>query len=208
MAHDPLAWLDEDLADLARRYDAMLMVDEAHATGVYGKHRRGICELLGVEHEVHVRVGTLSKALGSSGGFVVGQRQLIDWLVNRARPYVFSTAAPPAAAAAAIAALDIVRSEPHRREQLLARAQRVRDALRNQGWNTGTSASQIIPVIVGEPEPTMQLAETLCTQGLFVPGIRPPSVPSGQSLLRISLSYSHSDEMIDRLIDALSEIAR
>jgi len=206
---DSLFSMDGDLAplreivELADRYDCMLLVDEAHATGVFGPRGRGICEHLGVEDQVHARVGTLSKALGSAGGFVSGSRKLIAWLVNRARPYVFSTAHPAANAAAAIAALDIVEREPERRASLLARAAELRTSLAKQGCNIGNSQSQIIPVFVGEPDRTMQLAAQLREEGLFVPGIRPPSVPAGESLLRISLSYGHTEEMIARLIGTL-----
>ncbi len=192
-----------DLAQLAERYEAMLMVDEAHATGVFGERGRGVSEHLGVESAVHVRVGTLSKALGSSGGFVVGQRRLIDWLANRARTYVFSTAAPEATAAASFEALRIVQQQPQRRRQLLERAADLRRRLQQQGWSTGQSASQIVPVILGDPRRTMDLAAELRRQGLFVPGIRPPSVPPGQSLLRISLCHGHTDEHVDRLVQAL-----
>jgi 8-amino-7-oxononanoate synthase len=188
-----------ELADLAERYDAMLMVDEAHATGVLGKSGRGLAEQLGVERRVDVHVGTLSKALGSVGGFVAGSRALIDWLMNRARPYVFSTASPPAASAAAIASLDIVAAEPWRRTELLAKAERLRERLRGEGWNVGNSSSQIIPVFIGDPGETMNLAARLRSSGLWVPGIRPPSVPAGESLLRISLSFGHTDEMLGRL---------
>ncbi len=195
-----------ELADLADRYDAILLVDEAHATGVLGAGGRGLCEQLGIEHRVPVRVGTLSKALGSLGGYVVGSQRLIDWLVNRARPYIFSTAAPPALAAAALAALDVVRDEPHRRVELLARADRLRTAHSQQGWNTGAATCQIIPVIVGDPGAAVALSAELRRRGLFVPAIRPPSVPEGQSLLRISLSYSHTGEMIESLINALADL--
>jgi len=197
-----------ELAELAEQHDAMLMVDEAHASGVFGSGGRGVCEHLGVEDRVHVRVGTLSKALGSVGGFVAGRKRLIRWLANRARPYIFSTAPCAATAAAAIAALDIVRDEPHRRMELLAKAADLRQSLRSQGWKIGSSASQIIPLIVGDPKAAMQLATVLREQGLFVPGIRPPSVPQGHSLLRISLSYGHTKEMIQRLLTALGESAR
>jgi 8-amino-7-oxononanoate synthase len=193
------------LAELAKKHGAMLMIDEAHATGVFGKHGRGVAEHFGVEDAVHIRIGTLSKALGSSGGFVVGRRNLIEWLVNRARSYVFSTAFPPAVAAAAVEALNIVHSEPQRRQELLARAAIARQKLSTQGWNVGRSASQIIPVYVGEPDRTMQLALALRERGLLVPGIRPPSVPPGESLLRISLSYSHTANMVDTLVAALAD---
>jgi 8-amino-7-oxononanoate synthase len=194
------------LADLAERFGAMLFVDEAHATGVFGQRGRGACEHLGAEHGVHVRVGTLSKALGSLGGFVAGPRCVIEWLANRARSYVFSTAPPEALAAAALEALRIVREEPYRRRDLLQRAAWLRERLALDGWNVGASASQIVPVIVGEPLPTMHLAAALRERGFLAPGIRPPSVPAGESLLRISLSYAHSPAAIEQLADALQEL--
>ena len=197
-----LAPLD-GLADLAERHDAMLMVDEAHATGVFGPSGRGVAEHLGVEDRVHVRMGTLSKALGCVGGFVAGSRRLIAWLVHRARPYVFSTAGPAASAAAAVAALDIVRHEPHRREGLLAHARHLREGLLEQGWNVGRSASQIIPVVVGRPDRAVALAAALRQQGLFVPAIRPPTVPQGESCLRISLTCGHGAEIIAGLTEHL-----
>ncbi|HTQ39231.1 MAG TPA: 8-amino-7-oxononanoate synthase [Pirellulales bacterium] len=193
------------LAELAEKYHAMLMVDEAHATGIFGAHGRGVAEHLGVESGVHIRIGTLSKALGSSGGFAAGRRSLIDWLLNRARSYVFSTAFPPAVAAAATAALQIVRDEPQRRQELLARAAALRRQLTAQGWNLAHSESQIIPLYIGDPRRTMQLAETLRERGLLVPGIRPPSVPAGESLLRISLSWAHTPAMLDKLLAALAD---
>ena len=211
---DTLFSMDGDLAplaeltDLAEQFDAMLLVDEAHATGVFGPFGRGVSEQAGVEGRVPVRVGTMSKALGCVGGFVAGSRTLIEWLVNRARPYTFSTAGPSANAAAAIAALRIVRDEPQRRTTLLARAAELREALAAQGWELGTTASQIIPVIVGEPARAVAMAAELRKQGLFVPAIRPPTVPEGTARLRISLSYSHTSAQIDRLVDALGGFSR
>ena len=138
------------------------------------------------------------------GGFVAGSRSLIEWLLNRARPYVFSTAGPAAAAAAALAALDVVRDEPDRRQDLLARAEQLRHRLAEQGWNTGNSASQIIPVIVGRPERAVELATALRRRGLFVPAIRPPTVPDGEACLRISLTSGHTPDMIEALLDGLA----
>ncbi len=194
------------LADLAERFDAMLLVDEAHATGVFGRHGRGAAEHLGVEDRVPVRIGTLSKALGSVGGFVAGSRPLVEWLANRARPYVFSTASPAATAAAALAALDIVAAEPQRRDGLLARAASLRDELRRDGWNVGASAGQIIPIITGDAERAVSLSLQLRDRGMFVPAIRPPTVHEGEACLRISLTAGHAESMISALSSALRQM--
>lgn len=209
---DSLFSMDGDVAPLARlvelaeRYDAMLMVDEAHATGVFGQRGRGVAEHLALHDRIHVRVGTLSKALGSIGGFVVGSRRLIEWLVNRARPYVFSTAPPAVMAAAALAALEIVVREPQRRTELLARANELRETLVADGWNTGLSASQIIPLVVGSPARAVQLSTALGERGFLVPAIRPPTVPEGEACLRLSLSWGHTPAMIGGLLEALQEV--
>jgi 8-amino-7-oxononanoate synthase len=195
-----------DIVSLAQRFNAMLMVDEAHATGVMGLRGRGYCESQGVEASVPVRVGTLSKALGSHGGFVAGSQNLIDWLANRARPYVFSTAAPAATAAAALAALDLVRSEPERRTRLETLALDLRSRLVRADIVGATSLSQIIPVILGDANRTLAAAAELRRLGFFVPAIRPPSVPQGQSQLRISVTCLHTDEQIKNLVDVLVEI--
>lgn len=208
---DSLFSMDGDLAplqkiaSLAATYEAMLLVDEAHATGVLGDGGRGVCELAGIDPALVVRVGTLSKALGSMGGFVVGSQTLIDWLTNRARPYVFSTAPAEAAAAAGLAALEIVEREPERRQMLLERAESLRGRLRAAGYRLGPSQSQIIPVLVGEPTRAVQAAAELRRRGLMVPAIRPPSVPAGESLLRISLTWRHTEPMLERLVSALAE---
>ncbi|MCC7476081.1 MAG: 8-amino-7-oxononanoate synthase [Pirellulales bacterium] len=218
------------LADLAVRYDAMFMLDEAHATGVVGPHGRGVSELLETEPSERtrttylgdserpaprplppasshfIRVGTLSKALGSGGGFVCGSQSLIDWLANRARTYVFSTAQPPAVSAAALAAIEIVRQEPERRQHLLARAAELRSKLNQQGWNTGNSQSQIIPVFLGEPARVLATASALREAGYYVPAIRPPTVPAGESLLRVSLCYHHTAEEVEAFIDQMARL--
>lgn len=195
-----------DLAGLAEVHDAMLMVDEAHATGVFGEEGRGVGEHWAVEDGIHVRIGTLSKGLGSIGGFVAGSQTLVDWISNRARTYVFSTAAPEASAAAGLAALERVQSEPHRRRELLSRASGLRTDLLGNGFDIGESESQIIPIYLGDPERATRLSAELRERGFFVPGIRPPSVPEGESLLRISLSYAHTPEMIDQLVQALRNL--
>jgi len=196
------------LADLASEHRAMLMADEAHATGVFGASGRGVCEHFGIEKDVDVRVGTLSKALGGVGGFVAGSQRLIDWLSNRARSYVFSTASPVAMAAAGLAALDIVRREPERREKLLALAAETRRRLDAAGLTSTASQSQIIPVVLGDPARALAASAKLRERGFFVPAIRPPSVPDGQSLLRVSLTALHTETQIEALVAALVEVTR
>ena len=197
-----------ELARLSQQYDAMFMVDEAHATGVFGPQGRGLVEHFSqqfpeLHHQVHVRVGTLSKALGSAGGFVCGSAALIRWLTNRARPYVFSTAHPAAASAAALVALDIVEQQPQSRTRLLDSAAEVRTRLHAMGWDTGSSVSQIIPVKIGSASATMQLAAELRERGLLVGAVRPPSVPVNASQLRIGISAIHTEEMLERLLSTL-----
>jgi 8-amino-7-oxononanoate synthase len=192
-----------EIAELAKRHGAMLMIDEAHATGVFGAQGRGLAEHLGVETQVDAHVGTLSKALGCAGGFVAGSRRLCEWLVNRARSYVYSTAHPAANCAAALAALDVVRDEPHRRQRVLALAQRLRTRLGELGLITGSSSSQIVPVILGDSARAMKMAADLRERGFFLPAIRPPTVPTGRAMLRISVTAAHTDEMIDALVAAM-----
>jgi 8-amino-7-oxononanoate synthase len=192
-----------EIADVARRHEAMLLVDEAHATGVFGSGGRGVAEYLGVEEAVTARVGTLSKALGGAGGFVSGSRLLIEWLINRARSYIYSTAAPAAISAAALAALNIVVAEPERRRNLLQRAATLSERLAALGWSLGRSASQIIPIVVGQPQRALELSQRLRQHGLLVPAIRPPTVPEGEACLRVSLTWGHTEEQIDTIVAAL-----
>jgi 8-amino-7-oxononanoate synthase len=210
---DSIFSMDGDLAplaalmNLAEERDAMLVVDEAHATGVFGDHGRGVLETVACPAEFDrdrlVKVGTLSKALGSQGGFVCGTRTLIDWLVNHARPYIFSTALAPPCAAAARAAVRIVQSEPERRRHLLALGEFLREQLTALGVSPGVSCCQIVPVMVGGAREAVALARQLEERGLLVPAIRPPSVPEGTSRLRISLSSGHTRENVVQLAEAL-----
>ncbi|MBI1913269.1 MAG: 8-amino-7-oxononanoate synthase, partial [Planctomycetes bacterium] len=197
-----------DLYDLARRHDALLLVDEAHATGVLGEHGRGAAELLpppaGLE-EMVIRMGTLSKALGAQGGFVCGSRRLVTWLVNRARPYIFSTALAPPTAAAARAAVRIVQEEPERRQAVLLLSARLREALAGLGLSSARPACPILPVLVGDAHEAVRLSAGLEERGLLVPAVRPPSVPEGTARLRVSLTAGHTEEDVNRLT---SELAR
>lgn len=198
-----------ELVQLADQTGAMLLVDEAHGTGVFGEHGRGACEMMGVESPHLVRVGTLSKALGTLGGFVAGSRELIEFLWNRARTQVFSTALPPAMCAAACTALDIVQSEPQRREHLHHLSRQLRQALSEAGLTTAVDdITPIVPVVIGPADAAVRISEALIRKRLLVPAIRPPTVPEGTSRLRISLSAVHSSEIVDNLARELVEAVR
>jgi len=197
-----------ELCDIARRHDAMLFVDEAHATGVFGRRGGGLVEETNTADGVHVRVGTLSKALGAAGGFVAGNARLIHWLRHAARAWVFSTAHPPGVAAAATRAIGLVGEEPRRRAELRGRAAEFAGRLRNAGLDIGAAEAQIVPIIAGAPAAAVALAERLAAEGFFVPAIRPPSVPHGGSLVRASLSWLHDEKDLRRLAAALATHGR
>jgi 8-amino-7-oxononanoate synthase len=197
-----------ELCALAGEYSTEVLVDEAHATGVFGSKGRGVTELLGVERQVALRVGTLSKAVGTLGGFVVGPRTVIDWLWNRARTQVFSTAAPPAACAAACAAFDIIEQEPARREKLSQRARQLREGIAAIGLETiQAGVGPIVPVILRDPRSAVAVARRLEQRGFLVGAIRPPSVPAGTSRLRIAVASVHDAGDIARLLDELEKAA-
>jgi 8-amino-7-oxononanoate synthase len=204
--------MDGDLAPLpelgriAETYRAELIVDEAHATGVFGEHGRGTAEHFGVEDRVAVRIGTLSKGVGALGGFVAGSQALVDFLWNSARTQIFSTALPPAVCAAAETAVNLMRSEPERRARLHARAESLRRQLAERGIEVlAGSTGPILPVVVGEPNQTVELAARLEARGHLVGAIRPPSVPRGTSRLRISVSAGHTEAQLAALADAIAD---
>ncbi len=198
-----------ELCDLAERYEADVLVDEAHGTGVFGEHGRGACEALNVEEQVAVRVGTLSKSVGTLGGFVAGSQTLIDWLWNKARPQIFSTALPPAICAAATAAIEIIEREPQLRTQLWSNCAFVRRELAQHDIQVlANSTGPIIPILLGEPDAAMAAQRTLEERGCLVAAIRPPTVPQGTSRLRISLSVAHDKAALRCLVDALIKTCR
>ena len=207
---DTVFSMDGDLAplaqlvELARRYDAWLMVDEAHATGVFGPHGGGLVEEAGLVDHVDIHMGTLGKALGGIGAYVAGSRALIDWLVNRARSFVYTTGMPPASAASALAALDIVEHEPERRQRLWDNTRFLSDGLRGLGYRLGESRSQILPIIVGDARQTMTLAEAVLRRGVFAHGIRPPTVPEGTSRIRVTPMATHTRAQLERTLDAFA----
>ncbi len=197
-----------DLAAVAARHGAMLLVDEAHATGVFGARGSGLVEAAGCAAGVHVRVGTLSKALGTAGGFVAGHAELVRWLRHAARAWIFSTAHPPAVAAAASRAIELVGAEPWRRMELLEKAAAFRSRLAAAGLDVAACGGQIVPVVVGDAEAAVAVAGALAAEGFFVPAIRPPSVPAGRSLVRVSVAWHHTADDLTRLAAALVRHAR
>jgi 8-amino-7-oxononanoate synthase len=195
-----------ELLELARRHGCRLLVDEAHATGAIGPGGRGSVAAAGLSGEVDVVVGTLGKALGSYGAYACASAETIDFLVNSARPFVFSTAPPPPTVAAAAAALELV--SPNRVERLRANASRFRAALAAEGLDAGSSQTQIVPIEVGDAERTMDLCERVLERGVFAQGIRPPTVPEGSSRLRFTVMASHRVGELERAAKLVGGAAR
>jgi 8-amino-7-oxononanoate synthase len=196
------------LVELKDRYNAVLMVDEAHATGVLGPKGAGLADELGLTPRVEVHMGTFSKALGSLGGYVAGDQRLIDYLHNRARSFIYSTAIPPQVLGAIGAALDVVTQEPERRSYLLAEAKSFREALAQAGFNLMGSETQIVPVLVGENARTLEFAGRLRERGLLAVAFRPPTVTPGRARVRFSLSAAHTREDLAAARQAITEVGR
>ena len=200
-----VAPLDE-LVKLKRRYDALLVVDEAHATGVVGPGGRGLAAEFGLDHEVDISVGTLGKALGSFGAFAAGRSEMIEWLINTARSFIFTTALPPPVVAASIAALDVMEREPERIEALKKNARYVRRRMVEIGFDLRENGIPIIPLIIGDSAKAVNFAAELFEEGIFCQAIRPPSVPAGSSRLRITVMATHTRAHLDRAVDAISKV--
>jgi 7-keto-8-aminopelargonate synthetase-like enzyme len=197
-----------DLHDVCAKHDAFLYVDEAHAIGVVGPDGKGGCAAAGIRADdpLVIRMGTLGKSFGSYGAFVAGAPELVALLTSRSRGFIFTTGTPPAAAAAAEAALDVSLAEPQRRQGLLHRAAALRAVLAAQGWETGASAAQIVPLLLGDAELTMSASQTLLEAGVYCQGIRPPTVPPGTCRLRVSLTAAHGEAHLTTLCRALGEL--
>jgi 7-keto-8-aminopelargonate synthetase-like enzyme len=191
-----------ELVELKERYGAWLMVDEAHATGLYGANRRGLAEEMGVSERIEIQMGTLGKALGASGGYLCGSRSFIDYLINRARSFIFSTAPPPAAAGAATAGVRLVASEAgeEHRQRLWQRVNELHPA------SASAFRSAIIPIGVGDENKAVEAAALLRAQGIFVPAIRYPTVARGKARLRVTVTAAHTSEDIQQLKSALAQL--
>jgi 8-amino-7-oxononanoate synthase len=194
-----------EMVALKKKYGAWLMVDEAHATGIYGKKGRGVADELGVSNQIEIQMGTLGKALGSSGGYICGSRALVDFLINRARSFIFSTAPVPAAAAAAVAGTQLAQSAEGeaRRKSLWRLVDLLNSKLQIQN---SKFRSAIIPILIGDESKALQAAAKLREQNIFIPAIRFPTVSRGQARLRVTLTAAHSANEIDSLAAALEQI--
>jgi 7-keto-8-aminopelargonate synthetase-like enzyme len=203
--------MDGDLAHLREiieskeKHGAWLMLDEAHATGLYGQNRRGLAEAYELVDRIEIQMGTLGKALGAAGGYICGSRPLIDLLVNRARSFIFSTAPTPATAAAATAAIRLIQSNEgeERRVQLWSRVDQLKSGLVGGQWELPVIRSAIVPLILGAEEKAMEKAADLRALGIFIPAIRYPTVARGQARLRVTLTAAHSARDVQTLLSAL-----
>ncbi len=196
----------QSIVALADQYDALIYLDDAHATGVLGQHGRGTCEHFHLHSDRIIQMGTFSKALGGFGGFVAGSDLLISYLLNKARSLIYTTALPPSVLATAIAALMLIEQEPDLREKLWANTHQFRKSVMALGYNTCGSETPIVPILIGDAFCAVAFSRRLLEEGIYVPAIRPPTVPKGQSRLRITLMATHTKEQIDFLTLKLKEI--
>ncbi|MBI3752795.1 MAG: 8-amino-7-oxononanoate synthase [Deltaproteobacteria bacterium] len=198
----------KELSELAEKYNCMFMADDAHATGVLGINGRGALEHFDIENSNIIQMGTLGKALGSFGAYAAGSRKLIDYLINKARPFIYTTSLPPAVCAASIAAIDIVENEPHLRRNLWDRIAYFRAGLQEAGIDTMKSETQIIPILVRDADRAVKLSRNLLEKGVFVQAIRPPTVPESASRMRVTLMANHSWDDLKYALGVIKELAK
>jgi len=196
------------LTELAERYGAIMMVDDAHASGVLGRNGRGTVDHFGLHGRVHIQVGTLSKAVGVLGGYVCGSRDLIEFLYHRARPFLFSTSHPPAVAAGCLAAFDILEQEPERIDKLWSNTRFFQEGLHRNGLSTGASETPITPIMVGEAATAHAFSRALFEEGVYATGIGYPTVPEGKARIRAIVTAAHSEEMLAHAIEIITRVAR
>lgn len=198
----------KELVAIAHKYKALIMVDDAHATGVLGPNGGGTGDYFGLEDEIDIQMGTLSKAFAGEGGFVAGKKELVEYLRHWAKSFIYSTALAPQTIAVALEALAIVRNEPFAREVLLENSKWMRGQLMEAGFNVIDGITPIIPVIVGPTDTTVALSQRLLEEGIYIPAIRPPTVHEGTSRLRISLMASHTREDLQEGVHQIKTIGR
>jgi glycine C-acetyltransferase len=197
-----------ELVEIADRYGAIMMVDDAHSSGVLGRNGRGTIDHFGVHGRVDIQVGTLSKAIGVLGGYVCGSRDLIDYLYHRARPFLFSTSHPPAVAAACLAAFEILENEPERIETLWSNTRRFQSGLRDAGFSTGASETPITPIMVGDAAKAFEFSRALFEEGVLATGIGYPTVAQGKARIRAIVTAAHTTRQLDDAIEKFRRVAR
>jgi len=195
-----------DIVRIAKKYNAMVMVDEAHGTGVFGENGRGVVEHFNLDKEVDVVMGTLSKAIGSLGGYVCGDDDLISYLRNKARPFMYTTALPPAVCAASIASINLIQEDPSLREALWNNVRCIKERLESLGIDMISSQSQIIPLLIGDTQKAVDISKLLYERGILIPAIRPPTVPANSSRLRMTVMSSHTQADLESLFNSLREV--
>ncbi len=198
----------DDLVPIAKRHDCRFMVDDAHAVGVIGETGRGTAEHFGVEDDVDLVMGTFSKSFACIGGYVVGESKTITYIRHQARSLIFSASIPPPAVATVIAALDIIRTEPERRERLLKSSGRMLTELKRMGYDTGTSVTPVIPLHIGEDMRTLNFWRSLFDAGIFTNPVVPPAVPPNRSLIRTSYMATHTDEDLDEALEIFEKVGK
>lgn len=197
-----------ELATLAKSYDAELYIDDAHGTGVMGPQGRGTIEHFGLEKAIPLQMGTLGKALGSSGAYIAGPGETIQYLLHTSRSFLFATAPPPSSAAAVVAALEVLQREPERRARLWANRERLFAGLVHTGFNLCASKSPIIPILLGDAEAAMKFAEQLLAAGVYAPAIRPPTVPEKTSRIRVTVTSEHTADQVDYALAVFKQVGQ
>ena len=196
------------LVEIAEKYGAIMMIDDAHSSGVLGRNGRGTVDHFGLHGRVDIQVGTLSKAIGVLGGYVCGSRDLIDFLYARARPFLFSTSHPPSVAASCIAAFDLLESEPERIERLWDNTRYFKGQLKSAGFDTGGSETPITPIMVGEAKRAHEFSRALFENGMLATGIGYPTVAEGKARIRTIVTATHTREMLDRALEIVSRVGK
>jgi len=197
-----------EIVKVCKKYGARVMVDDAHGVGVLGKTGRGTAEHFGLEKDVDIIMGTYSKSMASIGGFVAASEDVIHYIKHTSRPLIFSASPPPASVASVIAALDVIDQEPERRERLWHNTNKMMKAFNNMGFDTGTSETPIIPLLMGEMELAFTMWKILSDEGVFVNPVAPPATPPGRCLIRTSYMATHTDEQLDRVLVIIEKAGR
>ena len=197
-----------EIVKVCKKYGARIMVDDAHGVGVLGKTGRGTAEHFGLEKDVDIIMGTYSKSMASIGGFVAASEDVIHYIKHTSRPLIFSASPPPASVASVIAALDVIDQEPERRERLWHNTNKMMKAFKNMGYDTGTSETPIIPLLMGEMERAFMMWKILSDEGVFVNPVAPPATPPGRCLIRTSYMATHTDEQLDRVLVIMEQAGK